>query len=128
MGLFAGFSGVSGARKPAPDLAADPLASGLLSMDSFGSMFSGKLKRPAAANSTPTGLAQANGHGRSSHSSNARTAESLENNADESALVVEIEDTPVQYACRAALALQIIEFVSKAALSSSLDLVQEKQA
>ncbi|KAJ2231465.1 regulator of (H+)-ATPase in vacuolar membrane, partial [Coemansia sp. RSA 485] len=110
MGLFAGFSGVSGARKPAPDLAADPLASGLLSMDSFGSMFSGKLKRPAAANSTPTGLAQANGHGRSSHSSNARTAESLENNADESALVVEIEDTPVQYACRAALALQIIEF------------------
>ncbi|KAJ2236935.1 regulator of (H+)-ATPase in vacuolar membrane [Coemansia sp. RSA 485] len=119
VGLFAGFSGVSGARKPAPDPAADPLASGLLSMDSFGSMFSGKPKRPAAANSTPTGLAQANGYGRSSHSSNARTAESLESNADESALVVEIEDTPVQYACRAALALQIIEFKARSMLRAT---------
>ncbi|KAJ1827891.1 regulator of (H+)-ATPase in vacuolar membrane [Coemansia sp. RSA 2599] len=125
MGLFAGFSGLD---KPAPDPAADPLASGLLSIDSFGSMFSAKPKKTAAS-------AQANGHtaAASSHGTIAgRQAESSlslpEENIDESALAVEIEDTPVQHACRVALALQIIEFVGKAALDGTLDLAREKQA
>ncbi|KAJ2854542.1 regulator of (H+)-ATPase in vacuolar membrane, partial [Coemansia erecta] len=132
MGLFAGYSGLT---KPTPDpAAADPLASGVLSMGSFGSMFSGKLNKTttATANSLSTAaFAPTNGHTTSSHINGSKTSESSslkEDNIDESTLAVEIEDTPVQYACRVALALQIIEFVSKSASDSSLDLDREKQA
>ncbi|KAJ2787960.1 MICOS complex subunit mic60 [Coemansia interrupta] len=48
--------------------------------------------------------------------------------SDDSSLAVEIEDTPVQYACRVALALQIIEFISRSRPRTfDLDIAKEKQ-
>ncbi|KAJ2726361.1 regulator of (H+)-ATPase in vacuolar membrane [Coemansia sp. Benny D115] len=139
MGIFAGFSS-TGSSKPPPappkqPAAADPLSSGMLSIDSFGSMFSGRgASRPKAskepANADALALPQ-----QKQQSQNGNHASAPRDDAQDAALAVDIEDTPVQYACRTALALQIIEFVVKSAAFSkkcstprAFEIAKEKQA
>ncbi|PIA17395.1 hypothetical protein COEREDRAFT_7361 [Coemansia reversa NRRL 1564] len=61
-------------------------------------------------------------------SENTSSSSSIE---DDSLLAVAIEDTPVQYACRVTLALQIMEFVvrskSTAGRTATIDVEKEKQ-
>ncbi|KAJ1899149.1 regulator of (H+)-ATPase in vacuolar membrane [Kickxella alabastrina] len=114
MSIFAGFGG---SKKPAqlpqqlPAAASDPLASGMLSMDSFGSMFSGMSAKPK---SKPNSFSAGSQREYKLDDRNVPSNEgSVDDGSGDSALAVEIEDTPVQYACRVALALQIMEFVER---------------
>ncbi|KAJ2398425.1 regulator of (H+)-ATPase in vacuolar membrane [Coemansia sp. RSA 2603] len=123
MGIFASFAGFN---KPSPaptpvSAAADPLASGLLSMGGSGSLFSSfQSPKPKA---TTIGTQQQQRHVQ--QTSNPSTSK---DSSDDSSLAVEIEDTPVQYACRVALALQIIEFIGRTSPRTfDLDIAKEKQ-
>ncbi|KAJ1944787.1 hypothetical protein GGF37_002025 [Kickxella alabastrina] len=132
MSIFAGFGG---SKKPAqlpqqpPAAVSDPLASGMLSMDSFGSMFSGMSAKPK---SKPNGFSAGSQRGYKLDDRNVPSNEgSVDDGLGDSALAVEIEDTPVQYACRVALALQIMEFVERTGKMNSspgtFDVDEEKR-
>ncbi|KAJ2909221.1 regulator of (H+)-ATPase in vacuolar membrane [Coemansia aciculifera] len=131
MSAFAGFGSTSGARPSArSDTSAvnatvDPMASGMLSMDSFGSMFGGASKNTAKL-STASNAAVANGK----YPPTQQPLASFESGSNDATLAVAIEDTPVQYACRTMLALQIAEFVCRAndaGKTSGIDIAKEKQ-
>lgn len=128
-----GMNAFSGTKN---DAAVDPLASGALSMDSFGSMFAGmslgnssqKLKKPPDATNSNSSPPQPSAVSRQQPSTT-----TTDRKVDDSSLRVEIEDTPIQYACRVTLALQIIEFISRAqtqarhSTTCGLDLEKEKR-
>ncbi|KAJ2826832.1 regulator of (H+)-ATPase in vacuolar membrane, partial [Coemansia erecta] len=107
MSAFAGFAGFgsASAQKPA---AVDPMSTGLLSMDSFGSKFSNMStggNTPASKSTRVNGDSQesvnTSGTLHQQQSGRASTDESsMQEIEDESLLAVDIEDTPVQYACR----------------------------
>ncbi|KAJ2805053.1 regulator of (H+)-ATPase in vacuolar membrane [Coemansia helicoidea] len=131
MGAFSSFPGFgAAAAKPAQPVApapVDPIASGMFSMESFGAAFSG-----ISLGSQPT-KQLSKGHPAPQQATAASTSGDADANSDEDALLaVEIEDTPVQYACRVTLALQIIEFVVRsqaaAGASSGIDVDAEKRA
>ncbi|KAJ1960770.1 regulator of (H+)-ATPase in vacuolar membrane [Dipsacomyces acuminosporus] len=137
MSAFGGFS-TFGASKhnPAPKPAVpavDPMASGMLSMDSFGSTFAGmslsSTSRSPAKEATPGTAVSARNSGQDSPS-NSATGDDCDDSA--LALTVEIEDTPVQYACRVTLALQIFEYVNRASKqgnggAGAIDVEREKK-
>ncbi|KAJ2783611.1 regulator of (H+)-ATPase in vacuolar membrane [Coemansia javaensis] len=142
MSAFAAFPGL-GAARPAPTAAAaaaaaaaapaaDPLASGMLSMDSFGSMFSGMALGGAPAQKRPCGSAAPPGRtAPAACPGPQRRADPAPETAaaagdDGSLLAVEIEDTPVQRACRVALALQIAEFFVRSP-APGIDVAEEKR-
>ncbi|KAJ2327856.1 regulator of (H+)-ATPase in vacuolar membrane [Coemansia sp. RSA 2702] len=143
MSAFSGFAGFGVRSNAAPQKPAevDPLASGLLSMDSFGSMFSGMslggnstAPKPASSTAPLQKPELANGQHvqqSSSAAANSTSDSSSQSDEDDSLLAVDIEDTPVQYACRVTLALQIIEFIVRSkAIGGALegiDISQEKQ-
>ncbi|KAJ2677949.1 regulator of (H+)-ATPase in vacuolar membrane [Coemansia spiralis] len=134
MSAFGGFSkyapASSGSNSNSKSLmsssTADPLASGMLSMDSFGPMFSGisvsasrPSKRPSGqgnlANGTQASLNSTSNAQHTMHrSSDSNGADSDSDNVtDDATLAMDIEDTPVQYACRVMLALQIADYVRR---------------
>ncbi|KAJ2557035.1 regulator of (H+)-ATPase in vacuolar membrane [Coemansia sp. RSA 1933] len=124
MSAFGGFGG-----GPSAPSAPNPLASGMLSMDSFGSMFSGLssmgvaskpsttgavAKQHALTNGTHSGLrSNSTITGTTQHKSNPSSG-SITDAVDDATLAMDIEDTPVQYACRVMLALQIADYVTQA--------------
>ncbi|KAJ1894781.1 regulator of (H+)-ATPase in vacuolar membrane, partial [Coemansia sp. IMI 209127] len=126
MSAFSGFGGVSSASagngSPSAQPVPDPIASGMLSMDSFGSMLSGMsmgAKKPSSGASRQstltTGLCSGLGSnsglvGTSRHKANPSSGSAVDA-LDDSTLAMDIEDTPVQYACRVMLALQIADYV-----------------
>ncbi|KAJ2756516.1 regulator of (H+)-ATPase in vacuolar membrane [Coemansia pectinata] len=143
MSLFGAFTGFgnTGAKpvrsenpaRPAAPAAVDPMDSGMLSMDSFGSMFSGMPKRADATSSrsqeTPA-VAMSKPQEQQQATPLEKGDDPATNGIDDVALAVDIEDTPVQYACRTMLALQIMEFICRAknaSKASTIDVDREKQ-
>ncbi|KAJ2657471.1 regulator of (H+)-ATPase in vacuolar membrane [Coemansia sp. RSA 1199] len=136
MSAFAGFAGFGGSgtstQKPA---AADSIESGLLSMDSFGSMFSNMSTSGNASSHANEALSKVSSADKVLHRQELDQASTEESSTqdveNESLLAVDIEDTPVQYACRVTLALQIIEFVSRSKADSDshkdIDIDKAKQ-
>ncbi|KAJ2606955.1 hypothetical protein GGF44_006548, partial [Coemansia sp. RSA 1694] len=130
-GAFAGFGSTVGAKSSVHsdssgtrETTADPMASGMLSMDSFGSMFGGAPERTASS-SRPHAASAA-----SKSQPKQQRPVHTEKGIDDATLAVDIEDTPVQYACRTMLALQIAEFICRAKdanKSSNIDIAKEKQ-
>ncbi|KAJ2867652.1 hypothetical protein GGI22_001011 [Coemansia erecta] len=126
MNAFGGFGGVSSASAGNGNLPAQPgselLASGMLSMDSFGSMFSGMsmgAKKPSSAADRQSGLTNGASSSLRANSSLVGTSRhkadpssgSAADALNDSTLAMDIEDTPVQYACRVMLALQIADYI-----------------
>ncbi|KAJ2107751.1 regulator of (H+)-ATPase in vacuolar membrane [Coemansia sp. RSA 922] len=139
MKLFGAFTGFGNAgAKPARledsvrPAVVHPMDSGMLSMDSFGSMFSTMPKSTVATPSRSQGTpAVAMSESQEQQSTHLEQDKSLTaNGTDDAAMAVDIEDTPVQYACRTMLALQIMEFICRAknaSKSSAVDIDREKQ-
>ncbi|KAJ2744434.1 regulator of (H+)-ATPase in vacuolar membrane [Coemansia sp. BCRC 34301] len=131
LGAFAGFGSTNGGmssvhldNSAAQTTVVDPVASGMLSMDSFGSMFSGIPKRTALLSRSHA--ASATNRLQPEQRQPARSEKCI----DDAVLAVDIEDTPVQYACRTMLALQITEFICRAkaaSKASAIDIAKEKQ-
>ncbi|KAJ2216346.1 regulator of (H+)-ATPase in vacuolar membrane [Coemansia sp. RSA 487] len=134
MSAFSGFGGFSSTSSsngnpPAPSVP-DPLASGMLSMDSFGSTFSEMFMGASKTSSGASGQDDALPNGvnlglRSSSSSTSTTrnkanpsSDSTTNTLDDATLAMDIEDTPVQYACRVMLALQIADYIRRVCKSN----------
>ncbi|KAJ2550103.1 regulator of (H+)-ATPase in vacuolar membrane [Coemansia sp. RSA 1878] len=136
MSVFAGFAGFggSGANTQKPTVV-DPIETGLLSMDSFGSMFSTMSTSGNASSHANEALPKLSSANETLHQrdiDHTSTSESSTQDVEnESLLAVDIEDTPVQYACRVTLALQIIEFVSRSKADSDshkdIDIDEAKQ-
>ncbi|KAJ1954623.1 regulator of (H+)-ATPase in vacuolar membrane [Linderina pennispora] len=116
--------------KPSPAPAADPVASGMLDMSSFGSVFAGFAPAPAS-NPPPLAEEAAATAAASSAAANGATngAVAGDHFEGDSSLVVEIEDTPVQYTCRVTLALQMYEYIVRTMSSgnTTIDLDKEKK-
>ncbi|KAJ2839202.1 regulator of (H+)-ATPase in vacuolar membrane [Coemansia sp. 'formosensis'] len=128
-GAFAGFGNMGAKPMRSKDVtrsvvAVDPMDSGMLSMDSFGSMYSGMSKSTAVPSAGAQGIPAA------VVSETQEQQPTLLETDKDAALLVDIEDTPVQYACRAMLALQIMEFICRAKSASkvsNIDIDKEKQ-
>ncbi|KAJ2451615.1 regulator of (H+)-ATPase in vacuolar membrane [Coemansia sp. RSA 2336] len=134
MSAFSGFAGFGNSPAPAQSASvADPIATGTLSMDSIESLFPNMSLSGKSRNSEPAahanGVSNAKPHGRMDRSST--TESSTQDIESDLLLAVDIEDTPVQYACRVTLALQIIEFVARSKAASKqldhIDLDKEKE-
>ncbi|KAJ2329989.1 hypothetical protein GGH92_009622, partial [Coemansia sp. RSA 2673] len=131
-GIFAGYGNLGASTKVLTAnasrlVAVDPLASGMLNLDSLGSMFAGAA-RSTAPLAAPHGASSDEQQLSSSEQSEASAL--LDAKADAAASAVEIEDTPVQYACRTMLALQIMEYVCRAKDASkagTIDVARERQ-
>ncbi|KAJ2685338.1 regulator of (H+)-ATPase in vacuolar membrane [Coemansia spiralis] len=137
-GAFAGFGNMgtklvrSGDSARPAAAAVDPNDSGMLSMDSFGAMFSSKPKSVAVSSSglqrSPDAMSSA--PQRQQPLSEEEGQDAVAKGVDDASLAVDIEDTPVQYACRTMLALQIVEFICRAkdaSKASAIDIDREKQ-
>ncbi|KAJ1817231.1 regulator of (H+)-ATPase in vacuolar membrane [Coemansia sp. RSA 2675] len=137
-GAFAGFGNMgtksvrSGDSARPAAAAVDPNDSGMLSMDSFGAMFSSKPKSAAVSSSglqrSPDAMSSA--PQRQQPLSEEEGQDAAAKGVDDASLAVDIEDTPVQYACRTMLALQIVEFICRAkdaSKASTIDIDREKQ-
>ncbi|KAJ2848733.1 regulator of (H+)-ATPase in vacuolar membrane [Coemansia brasiliensis] len=134
MSAFSGFAGFgNGSAKVQKSSAADSIATGTLSMDSFESMFPNMSLGSNLRNHKPTthadSLSNAPPHSKMDRIS---TTESSSQDIEQDLLLaVDIEDTPVQYACRVTLALQIIEFITRSKAASKqlehIDLDKEKE-
>ncbi|KAJ2800989.1 regulator of (H+)-ATPase in vacuolar membrane [Coemansia guatemalensis] len=124
MSAFAGFAGFGTAQMPSATPASDSVASVTPANNSAGSVAS---EAPPHRDADLTASA---GDGNTEH---AEHADTLSSNCieDDSLLAVDIEDTPVQYACRVTLALQIMEFVvrSKSTIGgpAAIDIEKEKR-
>ncbi|KAJ2660410.1 regulator of (H+)-ATPase in vacuolar membrane [Coemansia sp. RSA 1200] len=135
MSVFSGFAGFSPAsssnRNPSAVAAPDPISSGMLSMDGFGSSFSGMTSNTntpssnAKRNSTmvSTGISSkpglSNGADSATMDGTDRTPGLTTDAIDDATLAMDIEDTPVQYACRVMLALQIADYVRRVYTASA---------
>ncbi|KAJ2522058.1 regulator of (H+)-ATPase in vacuolar membrane [Coemansia sp. RSA 2049] len=126
---FAGFSPASSSKRNSPAVAApDPISSGMLSMDSFGSSFSGITSNTNTPSSNArkhgttvsTGISSkpglSNGADNATMDKTDRTPELTTDAIDDATLAMDIEDTPVQYACRVMLALQIADYIRRVAV------------
>ncbi|KAJ2516302.1 regulator of (H+)-ATPase in vacuolar membrane, partial [Coemansia sp. RSA 2049] len=132
MSAFSGFAGFSPAssskRNSSAVAAADPISSGMLSMDSFGSSFSGMSSNTNTPSSNArkhgttvsTGISSmpglSNGANNATMDKTDRTPGLTTDAIDDATLAMDIEDTPVQYACRVMLALQIADYIRRVAV------------
>ncbi|KAJ2762168.1 hypothetical protein H4S06_000808, partial [Coemansia sp. BCRC 34490] len=129
---FAGFSPASSSKRNSSAVAApDPISSGMLSMDSFGSSFSGMSSNTNTPSSNArkqgttvsTGISSmpglSNGADNATMDKTDRTPGLTTDAIDDATLAMDIEDTPVQYACRVMLALQIADYIRRVYTASA---------